>query len=929
MTELPKHYHPAAIEQACYQQWEKNGYFSCGNTDAEAYSMMLPPPNVTGTLHMGHGFQHTLMDILARYHRMMGYDTLWQPGTDHAGIATQMVVERQLTARNQSRRAMGRENFIKRVWEWKASSGGQITNQMRRLGNSVDWSRECFTMDDHFSYAVNEQFIRLFNEGLIYRGARLVNWDPVLGTAVSDLEVVNEDISGHLWHIAYPLSNGDGCVTVATTRPETLLGDAAVAVHPEDERYQHLIGETVVLPLSRREIPIIGDDYVDREFGSGCVKITPAHDFNDYEMGQRHGLELRNILTPEAYLNDQVPPAYQGLERFEARRRISADLDQEGALIQTEAYTVKVPKGDRTGAVLEPFLTEQWFVATETLAATAIQAVEDGAIRFIPENWKNTYYSWMHNIQDWCISRQLWWGHRIPAWYDAQGNVYVAHSELEARARYKLPQNLQLHRDEDVFDTWFSSALWPLATLGWPEETAALEKYYPTNVLVTGFDIIFFWVARMIMMGLKFTGEVPFREVYVTGLIRDAEGNKMSKSKGNVLDPVDLIDGISVDALVEKRTAALMQPQMKAAVEKMTRKHYPNGIEAYGTDALRFTFAALATTSRDICFDVSRMEGYRNFCNKLWNASRFVLMNVADHTEDLSCVSHEHMGVTEQWLWHRLNETVQTVHDCFQSYRFDLMAQAIYEFVWNEYCDWYVELAKIVLHDSETPAMRQQAVRFTLISVLELILRLAHPIIPFISEAIYQQVASVLGMRGEVSVMVQQFPLYEPELENEQAEATMNWLKQVVVAIRTVRAEMNIKPSVTIPVYLKNGNEQDYQRFCASRALMAPLVKARPIEWLSPEAPVPAASTAVVGDMSILIPLEGLIDIEAEKERINREYAKLEKELARVRSKLDNEKFRTNAPAEVVSKEQGRYQQLEEKRRRLDENYAQLANLPV
>src|SRR5580692_11138902 len=723
---MDKAFSPADIEPRIYRNWEASGYFA-PSEHGPAYSIVIPPPNVTGTLHMGHAFQDTIMDALIRFHRMRGFDTLWQPGTDHAGIATQMVVERQLNAEGKQRIDLGREAFVERVWQWKESSGGMIAKQMRRLGASVDWPRHKFTMDPDLSQTVTEVFVRLYEQGLIYRGKRLVNWDPVLKTALSDLVVVAEEESGSLWHLRYPLCEGGGFLVVATTRPETLLGDAAVAVHPDDGRYRHLIGRKVRLPLAERELPIIGDSYVDPAFGSGCVKITPAHDFNDYEVGLRHGLPLINIMTLDASLNDNVPVAYQGLDRSEARTRIIADLDALGLIERVEPHKLTVPRGDRSNAVLEPLLTDQWFVDIKPLAEPAIHAVEAGHIRFVPENWSGVYFEWMHKIRDWCISRQLWWGHRIPAWYDAEGRWYVARDEAEARAAHGLDASVALRQDGDVLDTWFSSALWPFSTQGWPDDTAALRTYYPTSVLVTGFDIIFFWVARMIMMGIKFTGAVPFREVYVHGLIRDHDGQKMSKSKGNVIDPLDIVDGISLDALLAKRTSGLMQPQMKPAIEKATRKQFPHGIPAFGTDALRLCFARLATQSRDLRFDMARVEEYRNFCNKLWNAARYVLMNVEGHDTG---VEGAEFSLADRWIQSRLSAMLARVESGFAEYRLDTVANALYEFTWHEFCDWYLELSKAVLQAETAGAAAKRGTRHTLINSLEVLLRALHPIAP-------------------------------------------------------------------------------------------------------------------------------------------------------------------------------------------------------
>ncbi len=905
---MEKAYDPHAIERRWYEFWERRGCFRPPGR-GEPYCIMLPPPNVTGSLHMGHAFQDTLMDALIRYHRMRGRNTLWQGGTDHAGIATQMVVERRLAAEGRDRHQLGREAFVAEVWKWKAESGDTIVRQMRRLGCAIDWSRARFTLDEGMSRAVREVFIRLYEEGLIYRGKRLVNWDPVLRTAVSDLEVVAEEEDGYLWHIRYPLADGSGHLVVATTRPETLLGDTAVAVHPEDERYRHLIGKDVLLPLAGRRIPVIADDYVDPAFGTGCVKITPAHDFNDYEVGRRHGLPMVNILTADGHLNDQVPEPYRGLDRFEARQRVVADLEAQGLLEKLERHRHAVPRGDRTGAVLEPFLTDQWFVRTQPLAEPAIRAVEEGRIRFIPESWAKTYFEWMRNIQDWCISRQIWWGHRIPAWYDPHGNVYVGHDERDARRRAGLPADVPLEQDPDVLDTWFSSALWPFSTLGWPEETPELRTFYPTSVLVTGFDIIFFWVARMIMMGLRFAGDVPFREVYVHGLVRDAEGQKMSKSKGNVLDPIDLIDGIDLESLVAKRISGLMQPQMARRIEAATRRQFPNGIPAYGTDALRFTFASLATPGRNINFDLGRIEGYRNFCNKLWNAARFVLMNTEGR--DLGqTVAHLEPGPAERWIRSRLEAAVRAVHEAFAGYRFDLAAQAIYAFVWDEYCDWYVELAKPVLNDPEADPARQRAVRRTLAEVLEALARLAHPIMPFITEEIWQRIAPVAGVRGE-TIMERPYPEPDEAARDPAAEAELRWVMDLVLAVRRIRGEMDIAPSRPLPVLLRGGDAAARERLARHERAVRALGRIESLRWLEAGEEPPESATAVAGAVEVLIPMAGLIDKEAELRRLAKELEKLRAGLERARSKLANPSFVEKAPAAVVEKERQRAAELE------------------
>lgn len=858
------------------------------------------------------------MDALTRYHRMKGDSTLWQAGTDHAGIATQMVVERLCNAEGKTRHDYGREAFIEKVWQWKEESGGTITRQLRRMGASLDWTRERFTMDEGMSDAVQEVFIRLYEEGLIYRGKRLVNWDPVLHTAVSDLEVLSEEEKGSMWHIRYPLSNNRGFLIVATTRPETLLGDAAVAIHPKDERYQHLLGEFVELPLTGRRIPIIADDYVDPEFGTGCVKITPAHDFNDYEVWTRHRHTsvmtdapyggLFNILTIDASIREDalIPVQYQGLDRFEARKRLVADLQAQGLLEKIVDHKLMVPRGDRSNAVIEPLLTDQWYVKIEPLAKPAIVAVENGDIRFVPDNWKNTYFEWMRNIQDWCISRQIWWGHRIPAWYDDLGNVYVGRSEQAIRDQHGLPADYILRQDEDVLDTWFSSALWPFSTLGWPEQTPELAKHYPTSVLVTGFDIIFFWVARMIMMGLKFQGQVPFREVYIHGLVRDAEGQKMSKSKGNILDPIDIIDGIDLEALVSKRTAGMMQPHLAKKIEQATRKDFPDGIRSFGTDALRFTFASLASTGRDIRFDLARTEGYRNFCNKIWNAARYVLMN----TEGYDCGQSEascELTQVDRWISTRLNQTIESTCQAIDQYRFDLAAQAIYEFTWNEYCDWYLELAKIsLLSDNEA---HQRGTRKTLLMVLETVLRLAHPIMPFITEEIWQRVAPLRGITGD-TIMLQSYPIFDAKASDNSAVLETEWLMAFILGVRRIRGEMNIAPNKPLPVLLQTGTPVDRDYVANNLVYLQKLARLASVTWLTDDEIAPESAIALLGELKILIPMAGLIDKQAELNRLDKEIQKIKNDLPRVEGKLNNPAFVDKAPADVLAKEQAKLAEL-------------------
>ncbi|MDN3519689.1 valine--tRNA ligase [Aquisalimonas lutea] len=916
---MDKTYDPHRIEQRWYDFWERENHFAPGGSGTP-YCIMIPPPNVTGTLHMGHAFQDTIMDVLTRYHRMHGYNTLWQPGTDHAGIATQIVVERQLNAEGTSGYDLGREAFVQRVWDWKHESGGTITQQLRRMGASVDWSRERFTMDEGLSHAVREVFVRLYDEDLIYRGKRLVNWDPVLLTAVSDLEVVSEEEQGHIWHMRYPLADGSGHVTVATTRPETMLGDTAVAVHPEDDRFRHLVGRMVQLPLTGRQIPVIADDYVDPEFGSGCLKITPAHDFNDYAVGVRHAMEPINILTEDARINDNAPAAYRGLDRFDARERIVADLEAAGLLAATEKHTLMVPRGDRSGTVIEPFLTNQWFVRAEPLARPAIEAVEDGRIRFVPENWQNVYFDWMRRIEDWCISRQIWWGHRIPAWYDAEGNIFVARDEATARerARAQHGREVELVQDDDVLDTWFSSALWPFSTLGWPEDTEALRTFYPTSVLVTGFDIIFFWVARMIMMGLKFMDDVPFREVYIHGLVRDSQGQKMSKSKGNVLDPIDIIDGIDLDSLVAKRTSGMMQPQLAERVADMTRRAFPQGIAPHGTDALRFTFCSLATTGRDVVFDMGRVDGYRNFCNKIWNAARYVLMN----TEGEDCGAQPGADVrytaADRWIRSRLQAASEAVNRNIQGYRLDLAAQALYDFIWNEYCDWYLELSKPVLQTADDEALRR-GTRQTLVQVLETVLRLMHPMMPFITEEIWQRVAPLAGRDGR-TVMREPFPLPDADARDAAAEADVAWIQTFILGVRRIRGEMDISPNHALPVLLQQGDAEDRRRLDDYGVFLGRLARLERIDWLEPDQEPPEAAISLVGDMKLLVPMKGLIDKEAELARLDKERARLRQELDRTEKKLGNASFVEKAPAEVVAQER---QRLEERRTSLEQLNAQ------
>jgi valyl-tRNA synthetase len=951
---MDKTYQPNAIEQQWYKTWEEQGYFSPQGGD-EAFSIMIPPPNVTGSLHMGHAFQQTIMDALTRYHRMSGKNTLWQVGTDHAGIATQMVVERKLAAeQNKTRHQLGREAFTDKIWQWKEESGGTITNQMRRLGNSVDWDSEAFTMDEGFYKAVQEVFVRLYDDKLVYRGKRLVNWDPKLHTAISDLEVENTDEKGFMWHFRYPLADGattaDGknYLVVATTRPETMLGDTAVAINAKDERYNALVGKEIMLPLVNRRITIVADDHADMEKGTGCVKITPAHDFNDYQVGQRAKLPMINIFdqdaailaTPEVYTTEgkecqqvtaSIPAQYAGLDRYEARKAIVTDIDALGLLEEVKDHDLTVPRGDRSGLVIEPLLTDQWFVDAKTLAKPAVDAVTNGDIKFVPQQYENMYFSWMNNIQDWCISRQLWWGHRIPAWYDTQGNTYVARSEEEARSKYSLADDITLNQDADVLDTWFSSALWTFATQGWPEDTERLKTFHPSDVLVTGFDIIFFWVARMIMMTMHFVKDddgkpqVPFKTVYVTGLIRDDHGDKMSKSKGNVIDPLDMIDGIELDTLLQKRTGNMMQPQLAEKIAKSTQQQFPEGISAHGTDALRYTLASLASTGRDINWDMKRLEGNRNFANKIWNATRYVLM----HTEEQNCgVRGEavELTVADRWIISKLQKVEADVERYYGNYRFDLMAQGLFEFVKNEYCDWYLELSKPVLWDDNASEDKKRGTRRTLILVLETILRLLHPLMPFLTEEIWQKIAPIANIHGD-SIMLAPFPVADGSMIDEQAELDIEWVKGVIVGVRNIRGEMNISPNKPLSILLKNGGDNDKARLNSNQQFLMSLAKLEAINWLQADEEAPMSATSLVGHMELLIPMSDLIDKDAEAARLNREIEKQAKELGKISGKLNNPKFVDKAPEAVVEKERKKLNELQTSVNKLEEQLAKINSL--
>ena len=952
-------YDPTEIEKKWYKTWEENGYFK-PSRKGDSFCIMIPPPNVTGSLHMGHGFNNTIMDALTRYNRMSGKNTLWQPGTDHAGIATQMVVERQLAAENISRHDLGREKFIEKIWEWKEQSGGTITRQIRRLGSSVDWSRERFTMDDGLSNAVKEVFVKLHEQGLIYRGKRLVNWDPKLQTALSDLEVESVEEKGSLWHFKYffedkslRTQDGHDYLVVATTRPETLLGDSAVAVHPEDERYAHLVGKNIVLPITGRLVPVVADEYVEKEFGTGCVKITPAHDFNDYDVGKRHDLPIINIFNKNAEIladfefiakaGEQIsktiaaPADYIGLERFAARKKLVEQAEAEGWLDQIQPYDLKAPRGDRSGVIVEPLLTDQWYVKIAPLAEPAIKAVKDGEIKFVPEQYSNMYMAWMNNIQDWCISRQLWWGHRIPAWYDAEGNIYVGRSEQEVREKNGIPADVQLDQDEDVLDTWFSSGLWTFSTLGWTGDEAKdkenyfLNTFHPTDVLVTGFDIIFFWVARMIMLTMHFmknedgTPQIPFKTVYVHGLVRDGEGQKMSKSKGNVLDPLDLIDGVDLETLVQKRTTGLMNPKQAAKIEKSTRKEFPEGIQAYGTDAVRFTFCALANTGRDIKFDMKRVEGYRNFANKIWNATRFVMMNCEEQAIGQD-VREDLWELPEQWIVSRLQKAEAAVQQAFATYRLDLAAQAIYEFIWNEYCDWYLELTKPVLNDVNVPTERKAEVRRVLLSVMEASLRLAHPLMPYLTEEIWQTLAPMIG-RGGDSIMLAQYPVADTAKINDQAEADMQWLQGLIGAVRNIRGEMGLGNARLLPVLLQNTTDAEKAQISRIEPLFKALAKVESITFLVNGEQPPLSSSSVVGHASVFVPMKGLIDPKAELGRLQKDFDKVQKQHDQIATKLGNEGFVAKSPVAVVEGEKVKLAEFAAQLEKIKANMDQIAAL--
>lgn len=918
-------YSPQDIEQSWYQKWEENNHFAPSG-QGEAYSIAIPPPNVTGNLHMGHAFQHSLVDSLIRYQRMSGKNTLWQMGTDHAGIATQMLVTEQLATQGIKPLDIGREAFIDKVWEWKEESGGTISKQLRRLGASLHWETERFTLDEGLSEAVLEVFVRLHEEGLIYRGKRLVNWDPVLKTSISDLEVQSEEEQGHLWHFRYPVADEPGAfLVVATTRPETMLGDTAVAVSPNDDRYKTMLGKEIILPLTDRRIPIIADQYVDMAFGTGCVKITPAHDFNDYEVGHRHDLPIINILNEDASLNDQVPEKYRGMDRFEARKAVIADLDALGLLDKVEDHTMAVPRGERSGVVVEPFLSDQWFVDIKPLAEPAIKAVEDGTIEFIPKNAENIYFSWMRNIEDWCISRQLWWGHRIPAWYDADGKIYVGRSEQEARDKHSLDANVELLQDPDVLDTWFSSALWTFSTLGWPEQTKELETFHSTDIMVTGHDIISLWVSRMIMMTMKFTGEVPFKKVYIHGLVTDATGQKMSKSKGNGLDPMDIINGITLDKLVAKRTDNLMQPKMAKRIDKATRKEYPEGIQAYGTDPLRFTFYSIATRTRTIRFDMKRVEGYRNFCNKLWNAAIFVSGNISDNESQLDSTDVE-LSTIDHWIISEFQKTAAAVNLAMETYRFDLAAKEIYEFVWDEFCDWYLELTKPILNSDDATQAQKLGTQQTLARILESVLRLAHPFLPFLTEELWQKVPSTIRLTGN-TIMLQPFPVADEKLISDAATKDVEWLKTVVTGVRNIRGEMDISPARLVPILLSNGSTEDKERLDKFTREMTFLVRPESLTWLGDNAEKPLSATALVGEMELLVPMAGLIDKEAELARLDKEIDRKQKDRAKTEGKINNPSFVEKAPEEVVQKERDKLQDLDSALEKLSEQRLSIARI--